>query len=320
MLDSLARMRGFMTTNTDCAHSAVPVPSARAALAAGVGTLLLWSGTPIANKIAVDYMDGLTAGLLRSTLAGIVAVLVAVALRLPFPRDGKDRLLLILSGVASFAAWPVTLSIGLEHTSAGHAALILATIPVIAVLLAALLDRRAPSALWWLGAGIALGGCALLVGAARPDEAGSAGAWTPLGDGIVFLGGAICAVGYVAGGRLSPRIGTAATTFWGLSVAMIVLVPLFASAAPRTRWSAVAVDGWLAMGWMSLLSSLAAYALWFYALGRGGIGRTSSLLLVMPAITLLGAALVLGETIGWLMVSSCALVVFGTYLAHRYAR
>lgn len=296
-------------------------PSARSALAAAIGTLLLWGGTPIANKIVVDVMDGFTAGVVRSSLAGVVALLVALSMRLRFPRGGKDRFMLFLSGVASFAAWPVTLSIGLEQTSAGHAALILATIPVMAVLLASLLDRKAPKALWWLGAGIALGGCALLVGVAQPAAAvASPGAWTPLGDLIVFLGGAICAVGYVAGGRLSLRIGTAATTFWGLSVAMIVLVPLLVAVAPATNWGTVSPEGWVALVWMSLLSSIVAYALWFYALGRGGIGRMSSLLLVMPAITLLGASLVLGERIGWLMVASCALVIFGTYLAHRYAR
>ncbi len=296
-------------------------PSARSALAAAIGSLLLWGGMPIANKIVIDDMDGFTAGVVRSSIAGVIAVLVALSMRLPFPRVGKDRFMLVLSGVASFAAWPVTLSIGLEHTSAGHAALILATIPVIAVLLAALLDRRAPKALWWLGAGIALCGCALLVGAARPATvAASPGAWTPIGDLIVFLGGVICAVGYVAGGRLSLRIGTAATTFWGLSVAMIVLVPLLAVVVPGTDWGAVAPEAWVAMAWMSLLSSLVAYALWFYALGRGGIARMSSLLLVMPAVTLLGASLVLGEPIGWLMGASCALVIFGTYLAHRHAR
>jgi len=310
-----------MSTRTESFDRATDVRPARSALAAGIGTLLLWSGTPIANKIVVDYMDGLTAGLVRSTLAGLVAIVVAIAMRLPFPRDRRDRLLLVVSGVLSFAAWPVVLSIGLERTSAGHAALILATIPVLAVLLAALLDRQAPRVPWWLGAGIALAGCGLIVGAGPLGAEGRApGAWTPLGDAIVFAGAAICAVGYVAGGRLSPRIGTAATTFWGLSIAMIVLVPLLAAAAPETMWSAVAAEGWLAMAWMSLLSSLAAYALWFYALGRAGIGRTSSLLLVTPAITLVGASVVLGEPIGWLMIASCGLVVSGTYLAHSYAR
>lgn len=309
-------MRGPMSASAEARNTR----HSGGAVAAGIGTLLMWSGTPVANKVAVGYMSGLTAGVLRSTVAGVVAVLIVLAMRLPFPKAGGDRLLLVLSGVASFAAWPVTLSIGLEHTSAGHAALILATIPVIAVLLAAMLDRRPPALPWWVGAGIAIAGCALLVAAASPAGAADASRWTLAGDAIVFAGGVICAVGYVAGGRLSPRIGTAATTFWGLSVAMLVLVPLFAVAAPRTAWDAIAADGWVAMGWMSLLSSLAAYALWFYALGRGGIGKISSLLLVMPAITLLGAALVLGEAIGWALVMSCVLVVLGTYLAHRFAR
>ena len=40
---------------------------------AGGGAILLWSGTAIANKIAVAYMDPMTAGVLRSMLAGIVS-------------------------------------------------------------------------------------------------------------------------------------------------------------------------------------------------------------------------------------------------------
>ncbi|HEX7081699.1 MAG TPA: DMT family transporter [Gammaproteobacteria bacterium] len=300
-------------------QTAAARPSATPAMLAGVGTLLLWSGTPIANEIVVEYMDAFTAGLLRSIVAGLVAVVIALALRLPFPKSRRDRALLAVAGLASFAAWPVTLSLGIERTTAGHAALILATIPVIAVLLAAALERRVPSLGWWLGAAVALAGCVLVVsvrsGGLRNPGAGP----TALGDAIVFVGGAICAVGYVVGGRLSPRLGTAPTTFWGLSLAMIVLVPLLLAVRSRTAWADVPLDGWLAMGWLSLLSSCAAYALWFYALGRGGIGRMSSLLLVTPAVTLLGAALVLGERVGGLLLVCCALVILGTYLAQRHA-
>ena len=43
------------------------------ALSTGVMALVLWSGTAIANKIAVAYMSGMTAGVLRSMLAGVVS-------------------------------------------------------------------------------------------------------------------------------------------------------------------------------------------------------------------------------------------------------
>lgn len=305
-----------MSTSTRDLAPAEPLP--KLSLLAGLGTLLLWSGTPIANKIAVAYMSGLTAGLLRSTLAGAVALAIGGALRLPFPRAARERALLAASGIASFAAWPVLFSVGIERTTAGHAALILATIPIMAVLLAAALERRWPTRRWWLGAGAALAGAVFIVvgrdgGMAVRDGSSLAG------DLIVFSGGLVCAFGYVTGGRLAPRIGSAATTFWGLAIALVVLVPLLVGVAPATAWTDIAPAGWLAMGWLALLSSVLAYVFWFYALGHGGIARISSLTLVMPAITLFAAVAVLGETVSPWLLGSCAAVVAGTYLAHRHA-
>ena len=88
------------------------------ALFAAVVALLLWSGTAIANKVAVNFMDGLTAGVLRSMLAGTVALAVSFSLRLPFPQSGKDRAILMLSGLSSFAIWPMLLSVGIVRTTA----------------------------------------------------------------------------------------------------------------------------------------------------------------------------------------------------------
>ncbi len=304
-----------MSTSTQDLAAAEPLP--RLSLLAGFGTLLLWSGTPVANKIAVGYLNGLTVGLTRSLIAGTIAALVALVLKLPFPSAWRDRLVLAVSGVASFAVWPVTLSIGMEGTTAGHAALILATIPIMAVLFACALDRRRPRPGWWAGAGIALGGAALIV-AGRDGGFGSRGA-SPAGDLTVFFGGVVCALGYVLGGRLAPRLGASATTFWGLAVALVFNVPVLIAAAPASNWASLPLQGWLAMGWLSLFSSLLAYVFWFYALGHGGIGRMASLMLVMPAITLAGAAALLGETVSAWLLGSCIAVVLGTYLAHRHA-
>jgi drug/metabolite transporter (DMT)-like permease len=307
-----------MSTSTQDLAAASPLP--RLALLAGTGTLLIWSATPNANKIAIDYMSGLAAGVLRSIIAGALALVVALALRLPFPKRGRDRGLLALSGLASFAVWPVTFSIGLARTTAGHAALILATIPIFAVLLACAVVRRWPERGWWAGAAIAIAGAVFIV----LDRSGSmaavnAGA-SASGDLIVLAGAFVCAAGYVAGGRLAPRIGTSATTLWGLALALVLLVPVFVvQVAPATHWADIAVRGWLAMAWLALLSSLLAYALWFYALRHGGIGRISSLLLVEPAITLAIAAAVLGEPISLPLAIGCGVVVAGTYLAHRFA-
>lgn len=297
----------------------IPPRSAAPAFAAAGVALLLWSGTAIANKIAVNHMDDLSAGVLRSMIAGICALAFALLAKLPFPGTARERVLLIVSGLASFAFWPILLSLGIGRTTAGHAALIMATIPVFTVLIAALVERRRPQAGWGFGAAVAFAGTtAVVMGRGVSIEAFDDGS-SIAGDLIILIGGVICAIGYVAGGKLSPKIGTAATTFWGLACALVVLVPTFAAIAGRTEWTTVPVAGWLAVGWMAFLSSLAGYALWFYALGRGGIARIGSLQLAMPVVTLFAAALVLHETLTPLLLVSCATIVVGTFVAQRNA-
>jgi len=289
------------------------------AFSAAVLALLFWSGTAIANKIAVVYMDGLTAGVLRSMLAGIFAVVFACLLKLPFPQSAKNRILLVISGISSFAIWPVLMSIGIEHTTAGHAALIMALIPVFTVFIAATIQRQILKTGWWSGSVIALLATAILMLAQNTLHVSFDAGASIKGDLIVLIGGIFCAIGYVAGGKLSPKIGTAATTFWGLSIALVILIPAFIVVSDSTEWVNVAYDGWLAIAWMTLFSSLAGYALWFYALGRGGIGQIGSLQLAMPVITLMLAAIILNEPLTMFLVAISALIVFGTYLAQRYA-
>lgn len=289
------------------------------ALYAAILALLLWSGTAVANKIAVGHMSGLTVGVLRSILAGIFAMPVVFLLRLPFPQSAPDRILLTVSGVTSFVIWPILLSAGIERTTAGHAALIMAMIPVFAVFFAAIVRRRLPRAGWWLGTAIALAATiAVIVGRGISLEASADGS-SIVGDLIIFAGVVVCAIGYVAGGKLAPKIGTVATTFWGLSMALVFLIPVFGWIFGRTAWADVPTEGWLAVAWLTLLSSLAGYALWFYALGRGGIGRIGSLQLLMPVTALAVAVIVLGENLTMSLIASCVAIVLGTFLARRYA-
>jgi len=283
-------------------------------LAAGV-TLVLWSGTAIANKFAVMHMDALTAGVLRSMIAGFLALSIALIIRLPFPTLGRDRLILLVSGVTSFAFWPMLLSLGIGRTTAGHAALIMAMIPILTVLIASVLARRFPALLWWAGAAIALLATVVMIAGREHAASGSSAG----GDLLVLSGCLSCALGYVAGGKLSPKIGTAATTFWSLSLALVVLVPSFALIFGRTEWSLVPFEGWAGVTWMALLSSFTGYALWFFALGRAGIERIATMQLGMPVVTLLGAAVLLDETLSFFLGLVCVGIVGGTWLAQKYA-
>jgi drug/metabolite transporter (DMT)-like permease len=284
--------------------------------AVAIGALALWGFTPIANKAAVAAIDPATAGLLRSAIAGVIAGVLALALQLPWPRERRLQWLLAFSGVASFAIWPLLLSVGLAFTTANHAALIIAMIPVFTGLIASAVDRTWPAPAWWGGVSLAALGTAVLI-AVRGEGAGGASVG---GDLVILIGVVSCAAGYVAGGKLSPVLGTWATTFWGLGLAALVLVPAVALLWSRTDWAAVGTREWLAVGYMALISSLAGYVAWFWALGRGGITRISAWQLGQPVITLVFAVLLLGEMITAPVLIAAAAIFAGTALTQLRRR
>jgi drug/metabolite transporter (DMT)-like permease len=280
--------------------------------AAAVGAVLLWSGTPIANKMAVDAIDPATAGLLRSALAGVVAGVLALLFKLPFPTDATQRWLLAFSGLASFAVWPLLLSIGLGLTTANHAALMIATIPVVTGLMAAALERSWAGRSWTVGVSIAAVGTAVLVGVRTDGPSGAVG--SVVGDLVILSGVVACSAGYVAGGKLSRAIGPWATSFWGLGLTAVVLVPVIGLLSPRTDWSRVSSEAWFAIGYMTLFSSLIGYVAWFWALGRGGITRMSAWQLGQPVFTVVLAVWLLGEQLTTPLLVAGAAVLAGTAL------
>lgn len=281
--------------------------------------LVFWGGTAIANRYAVGFADPIVVATLRSMLAGFVALVIALALRLERPTGRGDWGLLLVSGLFSFAIWPIFLSVGLGRTTASHAALIMATLPIITVLLASAINRRAPVSSWWAGASMALAGAVFLI----LDRGSSLGVADPasaaIGDLIILLGCVLCAAGYVAGGKLSPKIGAFATTFWGLSIALLITVPVFAISQHDTDWTTLPVAAWWSIAWLTFFSSLLGYVLWFFALGRGGIEKIGSLQLLMPVITLVGAVLILNEIVTLKLALLAGVVLAGTAIAHYRA-
>lgn len=289
------------------------------AVVAALVTLVFWGGTAIANRYAVGFADPITVATLRSMLAGGIALVVALVLRLEFPTGRHDRLLLLASGLTSFALWPIFLSLGLERTTASHAALIMATLPIITVIISSVINRNAPARAWWIGAMAALVGAIWLILGQGASFAVTDSRSAAIGDLIILTGCVICASGYVAGGKLSPKIGAFATTFWGLAIALFLTVPVFAYYQANTDWNAVPAAAWWSIAWLTICSSLLGYLLWFFALGRGGIEKIGSLQLLMPVITLAGAVWVLGEVLTPQLIALSALVLAGTIVAHRYS-
>ncbi len=273
--------------------------------------------TPIATKLAVAGLDPLAVGLLRTLLAGLLAVPLLASARLAPPSAPAGRALLAVSALGGYVLFPVLFSLGLGLTSAVHGALILALLPIFTGLTAAALERRWPAGRWWLGAGLAAAGTVWLV-AGRFGLVGPGASLT--GDLLVIASALAASTGYVAGARAARGAGTWAVTFWGLALGGLVLLPVLPLVLEAE--DLLQADGgvWLSLLYLAGVSSILAYAAWYWALGQGDMGRIGAIQFAQPVVGLVLAALVLGEALTWPLLLAGAVIIGGVALAQGGAR
>ena len=284
------------------------------AFAAAAVCVAIWGGTPVATKIAVAEMDPVLVGMLRTVVALPLVVLLLAVRRPPAPRGGRQWLSVMVVGFGSFIAFPVLFSLGQIRTSAAHGGLILAMLPVVTGIYAAVAERRLPTRLWVVGAAIAVAGEVALIGA-RGDLAG--GEASLAGDLLVLLSALSAPLGYVAGARLARTMGTAAVTYWSIAAAGVLLLPAAGVIALELDWRAVSAGAWAGVLYLAVGATVVCYLLWYWALNVGGVVRVSTMQFVQPVVSVVLAVVMLGEALTGPLVASAAVIVFGVALCQR---
>ena len=290
--------------------------SQAAVLAVAMAAVVIWAASPMVTKVAVGAVDPLAVGLLRTVIGALAAVPLIVLGRLALPAGRGARAHLAVSALGGFAVFPIVFSLGIARTSAGHGALLLAILPVLTGLIAALLERRPPGARWWLGCAVAVAGTVVLVGARFGlDHAGA----TLEGDALVLASAVCAAAGYVTGARAAREIGTWPVTLWGLVIGGGALLPLAPVVVSLAELNTAGLPALGAIAYLAVITSIVGYAAWYWALGRGGIGRTSLAQFLLPIVGVLLAVAVLGEPLTWPMVVAAAIILAGVALARGRA-
>jgi drug/metabolite transporter (DMT)-like permease len=288
-------------------------------LAGPVGVALLvmvaWGATPVFTKLAAEDVDPLLVGLLRTAFAGLAAVPLLAVVREPLPSVPRGRALLVASGLTGFVAFPILFTIGQERTPAMHGGMILAALPIVTGAYAALLERRRPGSAWLIGCAVAFAGETTLI-AFRTGEAEAAG--DLVGDLLVVVSVLVVAAGYVAGARLG-QLGyrSLATTFWGVALAAVVVAPPLAGVLAAEGRPAADAAAWGSIAFLALVTSIAGYVGWYWALARGGIARIATVQFLQPFSGLVLAALVLDEAFTASLVAASAAILLGVWIAQR---
>jgi len=280
------------------------------ALLMGVGFAVIWSSAFTSAKIALVDAPPFLMLAARFTLSGVVGVLVALAMGQRLPRDRRVWLAIALFGLCQN-----TLYLGLNfwamtRVPAGLAAIIASALPLMVAALGRIaFGERLP----WLGvAGLAVGlsGVVLIMGgrvAGGADTAGvaaCAGGLLALAVATLSLRGMAGGVGVLMAVGLQMLVGAAALWPIGLALEDPGAVNPTASLA-------------LAFAYTTIFPGLVATVIWFTLVARIGATAASAFHFLNPALGVGIAALLLGETMGWVDAAGVALVTVAILAVQR---
>lgn len=288
-----------------------------------VGLVVSWGLAFVAIKQALAHMHWVTLTFLRFAVADVLfgTYLVAARGRIVPPIRGDVPALLVL-GFLGFTGYHLFLNLGEADpgTTAGTAALIIASAPAfIAILSVPLLGERLRPR---RAAGIALAfaGLAVMVLLASP---GSEFAFRASPGALAILPPAAFAALYaVLGKGLLPRFGPFAFVAYTIFLGTALTAPLVLAIGPWFLEDLVAMpfDGLASVLFLGILPTFVAYGIWFRALARMPAAAAGAYVYVSTLVAVLGGILLLGETLTGAGVFGGATVILGVVLAQGTAR
>jgi drug/metabolite transporter (DMT)-like permease len=285
--------------------------SPRAAVdAALVATVLIWAVNFSVVKAALRHFPPMAFTSIRLAAAAICFLVIA---RLS-PGSSvlpSDRKRLVILGLVGHTLYQVLFIQGIHATSASSSAILLGLTPVFVALLSLFLSSDGPGPRAFVGIGISAFGVYLVL----HDSSRAAG--SILGD-VLTLGATFCwSLQTVLSQPIVARYGPLKTSAYAISIGGLAFFPLGIPELLRMTPSSIPASAWWALGYSIVFSLVAAYCIWYFAVGRIGPTSTAIYSNLTPVAAMAVAYLALDEPVGGRKLVGAAVIFLGIYLVRR---
>jgi drug/metabolite transporter (DMT)-like permease len=286
---------------------------------AGVAiAIVLWGISFVATKAALREVSPVTLVFTRFALGALLLGGVLVARGLPIlpPRDTW----MPLAGMAFIGVFvhQMLQATALQYTSAMHTGWLIGVIPIWSAILAGLFlgERLRPAQL----AGLAIGFAGALLGVTRGRFGpGTFGLPSTRGDLLVLASTLNWAIYTVIGHGILRRLGPTRATAGIMTLGCLMLAVPFVWSSGWREYHALSADGWGAVAFLGIGCSGMGYLFWYGALEKIEASRDAEILYFEPYVTLIAAAIVLGEPVTGTAVAGGLLVLAGVMMVQSKA-
>lgn len=271
------------------------------------------SGTFLAAKWALVEFPPLTLAFLRFLIASGGLYIIHRFWPGRRPVDRADWRMFVLLGFLAVVVNQGFFLYGLKFTTPTHAALLYGATPVLVFLFAVPLIGEKPTLLKKVGVPVTFLGVATVIVHAGMEWSLKA----LFGDLLILLAVVAWALYTVLGKRLVPKYGAIHLTAISIMIGTVLFAPIGLVTFTRFDPDMITMRGWGSLAYIAIGTSVIAYSIWFWALGRLDATKVSVFNNLQPIFTAIMSYFLLGETIGPRLIVGGILVIVGVILTER---
>lgn len=273
------------------------------ALLLGTAFAAMWSSAFATARVIVAHAPPLASLSLRFLISGLLAVVIARALGQTWRLAPSQARAVILFGLCQNALYLGLNFVAMQWVEASLAAIIAASMPLIAATLSWLVFRERVPALGILGLVAGLLGVGLIMGTRLTAGADPMGVALCIGGALALAVATLTVRGASAGGNLLMVVGLQMLV-GSISLGLV-------SGLTETLMVTITPAFLAAFAYQILVPGLAATLIWFALVGRIGSTRAATFHFLNPFFGVAIAAALLGEAIRPLDMLGVAITMAG---------
>ncbi|MDR2939094.1 MAG: DMT family transporter [Clostridiales bacterium] len=274
-------------------------------------TIVIWGVTFICTKLLLEHLNPFSIMFYRFLLAYIILLVAYPKRQKTFVL--KEELKFLLAGFSGVTLYLLLENTAISFSTASNVGLIVSSGPMFtAVAFSLFYKAEKIGKPFFIGFVIAFAGIFLVMFSGQGNVS-----FNPIGD-ILALLAAMSWGAYSLFYRKAADFNTdiilitRKTFFYGL-LTMLPLTPFFDLSADFSVFTDASVL--FNFFFLGALASSMCYVSWSYACNVLGSVKTSAYIYLIPFISLLASAIVLGEKITFIKLAGCVLILAGVYIS-----